>query len=120
MFLLAYASVAALFLTHPTLNIAEFHLFCGISGIVSGYYITQILVTAESFPTRLRATAATAAPNAVRVSLVPLYALFLALKPYGIVTSLAALYGLTLVAGLIGLGLLRETFGRDLATDIDA
>ena len=118
LFLLAYVAIAGWFLGHRPLTDLSFTLFCVLSGCVSGYYVTQILITAESFGTHLRATAATLAPNAVRIALVPIYALFLAIKPLGMVEALGALYGLTAVAGVIGVALLHETFGRDMAETI--
>ncbi len=114
LFLMGYISVVTLFLGFGDYTQAQFYIFCGLLGFFSGYYITQISITAESFGTNLRATAATLAPNAVRASLVPIYAVFLLLMSTGIIPALWILCGAMLLAALIGLEMLGETFGRDL------
>jgi hypothetical protein len=92
-----------------------YYNLCAITGFFSGYWAVFLTTTAEHFGTNLRATVTTSIPNLVRGGAIVLSSAFALLKPaMGVVGSLQLLTGLTFVAALIALSLMRETFGISL------
>jgi putative MFS transporter len=94
----------------------QFYVLAFLSGFGVGYWAMFVTIAAEQFGTNLRATVATTVPNWARGALVPISAVFLALKTGGMAPVQAALWvGLSCigVAMLAAWGL-RETFGADL------
>lgn len=115
-FLLSGAALLPLFFlllrgASPT----AFYAFCFLLGVVNGYWVLFVALTAEQFGTDIRATVATSAPNFVRGLVIPMTAA---------VFSLSAAHGTTFAALSVGLGCLLlaiacllslpETFTRDL------
>jgi putative MFS transporter len=84
-------------------------------GTTGGYWAVVITLAAEQFGTNLRATVATAVPNFIRFSVVPMATLFLAIKgSFGLVQS-AMVIGLTASGvAFFATTRLKETFGCDL------
>jgi hypothetical protein len=92
-----------------------FYLVCFLLGLANGYWALFVTVAAEQFGTNLRATVAISVPNFVRGSVVPLTLAFRALAPsLGLVWSAMIVGATSLVLAFIALGLMRETFGKDL------
>jgi hypothetical protein len=74
-----------------------------------------VTVASEQFGTNVRATATTTAPNFVRGAVIPLTAIFTALKPRLGVPWAAGAVGIgTMIIALIALFALEETYGKDL------
>jgi MFS family permease len=93
----------------------QLYWMCGVLGATGGYWAVVCTIAAEQFGTNIRATVATAVPNFIRFSLVPMNLIFLQLKPeFGIVKSaLIVSAGVVLIA-LFSLRGLQESFGKDL------
>jgi putative MFS transporter len=96
-------------------SLALLYACCGFLGFATGYWAVFVTVAAELFGTNLRATTTTTAPNFVRGSVVPLTALFGALRgPLGVTGAALAVGGGALVIAVVALVYLDETFGKDL------
>jgi hypothetical protein len=91
------------------------YIMCVIMGTSGGYWAVVCTIAAEQFGTNLRATVATAVPNFIRFSLVPMNLIVLNLKPQiGLVKS-AIIVGVVVVTiALMSLRGLKDSFGRDL------
>ena len=84
-------------------------------GFSTGYWAVFVTVASEQFGTNIRGTATTTAPNFVRGAVVPITALFQALKGLlGTVGSAFAVGALTLGLAFLALRGIRETYGKDL------
>jgi hypothetical protein len=88
---------------------------CFLLGATGGYWAVVCTIAAEQFGTNLRATVATAVPNFIRFSLVPMNMLVLALKDrMGLIEgTLLVAVGVVLIS-ILSLRGLKESFGRDL------
>jgi MFS family permease len=96
-------------------SLTVFYALTFLIGFTSGYWAVFITVSAEQFGTNLRATVAVTAPNFVRGLTTLLTLAFKTLKPeYGTLEAAAAIGALTLVAALLSLWKLEETYGKDL------
>ncbi len=88
---------------------------CAFMGFAAGYWAIFVTVAAEQFGTNLRATATTTVPNFVRGSVIPLTILFQFLRVRTSILEGAAIVGsITIIAALLALKGLPETFGKDL------
>lgn len=93
----------------------EFYLVYGLLGFSVGFWVCGLATAAEQFGTNIRATVATTVPNLVRAVVIPLTWGFVTLKPeFGVGASVFALAMTGYALCLLGLLLLKETFGRDL------
>ena len=96
-------------------SLAAFYVACFLIGWSSGYWAVFVTVSAEQFGTNLRATVAVTAPNFVRGLTAALTIAFKSLTPcLGTVWSAASIGAVTIIAALIALSQLEETFGKDL------
>jgi MFS family permease len=86
-----------------------------VTGFCSAYWIVTITMASELFGTNVRATVTTTVPNLIRVSAVPVTALFVLLTSHMSAVTATALTG-ALCFAVAGLALwaLPEPFGRDL------
>jgi len=116
-FILADAIVGINYILMPAgLSTMQFYVSAFVLGITNGYWTVFVAAAAEQFGTNLRATVATTVPNFVRGSTIAYLAAFKWLKPdYGFTTSLLIVGGVGVVAALIALYKLDETFGKNLA-----
>jgi MFS family permease len=91
------------------------YVMCFLLGATGGYWAVVCTIAAEQFGTNLRATVATAVPNFIRFSLVPMNMLVLALKDrMGLIEgTLLVAVGVVLIS-ILSLRGLKESFGRDL------
>ena len=84
-------------------------------GLTAGFWAVIVTMGAEQFGTNLRGTVATAVPNFIRFSLVPMSLLFLWGKEhFGIVHSALIVGTLASALAMWAAFRLRETFGKDL------
>ena len=91
------------------------YIMCVIMGTSGGYWAVVCTIAAEQFGTNLRATVATAVPNFIRFSLVPMNLIVLNLKPQiGLVKSVLIVGVVVVTIALISLRGLKDSFGRDL------
>jgi MFS transporter, putative metabolite:H+ symporter len=105
----------ALYLYLHGQSLSSFYWMCGISGFGVGFWALINTNTAEQFGTNLRATAATLSPNLIRASLIPIAALFTALKGnMGLIQSATIVGFLCVAISIISVLTLEETFGKDL------
>jgi MFS transporter, putative metabolite:H+ symporter len=96
-------------------SLTAFYVMATVLGFSTGYWAVFVTIAAEQFGTNLRGTATTTVPNFVRGAVVPVTALFRALKPsLGIVGGAGAVGALTLVLAFAALFALDETYGKDL------
>ncbi|ADB38854.1 MFS transporter [Spirosoma linguale] len=115
LFMLASLAFMLVYLLGPVHDITLFYAVCVCLGFANGYWTLFITIAAELFGTNLRATVATTVPNFVRGATIPLSALFIQLKPaLGTIYSALTVGLLTLVAALVALAFLEETFTKDL------
>jgi putative MFS transporter len=92
-----------------------FYGVCLVLGFTSGYWAVFVTVAAEQFGTNLRATVATTVPNFVRGMVVPITLLFQLLRPHlGLEGGALTVGAICIVAGLLALRSLDETFHKDL------
>lgn len=108
------ACLIFLWMPHPDSHF-HFQLLYLMLGIVGGYWVIMAVAAAEKFGTNLRATVATATPNLVRSTIVPIGFFVSYLKAdYGLANAGlivgAAIFALSIAANLS----LKETFHRDL------
>jgi putative MFS transporter len=113
-FLLVDAVVIWQVLTRPT-SAAEYLWLCLLLGLANGYWALFITNAAEQFGTNLRATVATAVPNLIRGSTIPITLLFTTLTgPWGAIRSAAAIGAVCLAIAIVALFFNAETFSKDL------
>jgi MFS family permease len=94
---------------------AFFYGVCLLLGFAGGYWAIFVTVAAEQFGTNLRATVATTVPNFVRGMVVPITLLFQLLKrSLGLQAGALTVGAICIVAGLVALKSLAETFHKDL------
>lgn len=88
---------------------------CIVTGFCSAYWIVTITMASELFGTNVRATVTTTVPNLIRVSAVPVTALFMLLTDHmNAVTATALTGACCFTAAGAALWALPEPFGRDL------
>jgi len=88
---------------------------CIITGFCSAYWIVTITMASELFGTNVRATVTTTVPNLIRVSAVPVTALFMLLTEHMSAVTATVLTGACCFAAAgAALWALPEPFGRDL------
>lgn len=96
-------------------SLTAFYAMATLLGFSTGYWAVFVTIAAEQFGTNLRGTATTTVPNFVRGAVVPVTALFQALKPaLGTLGSAGAVGALTLALAFGALFALDETYGKDL------
>ncbi len=94
---------------------ATLYVMCVLLGTSSGYWAVICTMAAEHFGTNLRATVATAVPNFIRFSLVPMNLLMLTLKPgVGLVIAGSIVGAIALLVAFIAIQNLSECYGKDL------
>ncbi len=114
-YILMCAASITLYLAFGGISLKGLYAICILMGITGGYWAVFVSSAAEQFGTNLRATVATTVPNFVRASLVPVSALFVALKaPLGIIESAFSVGLLTVLIALYATTQLSECFGKDL------
>ena len=112
--LMTAAFVAVYFLVAP-FTLTGFYALCTALGFSVGYWAVFVTVASEQFGTNIRATATTTVPNVVRGSVVLLTSSVGWLRPHIGVVHSAAVVGIVAIAiGLLALGWLEETYGKDL------
>jgi hypothetical protein len=88
---------------------------CGILGATGGYWAVVCTIAAEQFGTNMRATVATAVPNFIRFSLVPMNLAVMGLKEsIGLVNATLVVAVLVVSIAVFSLRGLKESFGKDL------
>ncbi|MDA8166102.1 MAG: MFS transporter [Desulfobacteraceae bacterium] len=92
-----------------------FYGVCLALGFAAGYWAIFVTIAAEQFGTNLRATVATTVPNFVRGMVVPITLLFQLVRRYvGLQAGALVVGAVCVLAGLIALLSLEETFHKDL------
>jgi putative MFS transporter len=114
-FLALDAIAIGLVLTAHSATAAHYYALCALLGVANGYWALFITNAAEQFGTNLRATVATAVPNLIRGSTIPISLLFVYLKDsMGVVGSAALVGGLCIVVAALSVLRSQETFGKNL------
>jgi MFS transporter, putative metabolite:H+ symporter len=114
-FLALDALAIGLVLTANSVTASHYYALCAFLGIANGYWALFITNAAEQFGTNLRATVATAVPNIIRGSTIPITSLFVFLAhPIGVVRSAALVGALCIAIAIVSALTSRETFGKDL------
>ncbi|MBL7943171.1 MAG: MFS transporter [Flavobacteriales bacterium] len=114
-FFILTACFMTLYLVQSEPSPTWMYWICGLLGFGAGFWAILVTVASESFGTNLRALAATTVPNFARGALVPLTALFIALKPgLGQISAAATVGTFAMIMAFIGLIMLPETFGKEL------
>jgi putative MFS transporter len=91
------------------------YVLCFLLGATGGYWAVVCTIAAEQFGTNLRATVATAVPNFIRFSLVPMNTAVLLLKDQiGLVGGALVVSVAVVAIALLSLRGLKESFGKDL------
>jgi hypothetical protein len=91
------------------------YFMCALLGTTGGYWAVVCTIAAEQFGTNMRATVATAVPNFIRFSLVPMNLIVLNLKAtYGLNHATLAVSVVVVLISLISLRGLKDSFGREL------
>ena len=94
---------------------AHYYVLCALLGVANGYWALFITNAAEQFGTNLRATVATAVPNLIRGSTIPITLLFVYLKdPLGVIGSASLLGSICVAIAVVSVLASAETFGKDL------
>jgi MFS family permease len=115
LFILLTMAFVLLYLFTPIKSLSSFYLNCFFLGFGVGYWALFVTIAAEQFGTNLRSTVATAAPNLIRGTVVPLTIAFEFLRlKIGIIPSALVVGTTTILISLVALRLLDETFGKDL------
>jgi hypothetical protein len=84
-------------------------------GFSIGYIAMFLTTTAEQFGTNLRATVTTSVANNVRATVLLTLPLYQYLKPdYGVLTAGALVGAICFVLGVLSLGFMEETYGKEL------
>lgn len=114
-FMLLFGASLALLPVIGARSISAYYAAIFLLGLASGYWAVFITMCAELFGTNLRATAATTAPNFVRGLAVPITLLFKGYSPeWGKLPTAIGLCAAALVASMLALWPLEETFGKSL------
>lgn len=96
-------------------SLTMFYAISTVLGFATGYWAVFVTVASEQFGTNLRGTATTTVPNFVRGAVVPVTALFQALKPsIGTLESAGAVGAVTLGLAFLALFGIEETYGKNL------
>jgi putative MFS transporter len=113
---LSLCGVAPLwFLTRENLSLMGFYANLFAVGCAGGYWVLVVTLAAEQFGTNVRATVTTSIPNFIRGAIVPVSAVFLALRPTQGILDAAMIVGVGVcVLSTVCLFTLEETFSRDL------
>ena len=112
--LLTIVGIAVFFL-QGSRSPAFFYGVCSLLGFGSGYWAIFVTVAAEQFGTNLRSTVANTVPNFVRGMVVPITTLFLLLRrTYGLEAGALLVGAGCMIAAVISLAALEETFHKDL------
>lgn len=112
--LMTAAFVAVYFLLSP-FTLSGFYALCTALGFSVGYWAVFVTIASEQFGTNIRATATTTVPNVVRGSVVLLTSSVGWLRPQiGVVHSAMVVGIAAILIGLLALGWLEETYGKDL------
>ncbi len=91
------------------------YFMCALLGTTGGYWAVVCTIAAEQFGTNMRATVATAVPNFIRFSLVPMNLIVLNLKgAYGLNHATLAVSVAVVLIALLSLRGLKDSFGREL------
>lgn len=115
LFMLLTVGAVALYFLQGRQSPQFFYLVCAMLGFAGGYWAIFVTVAAEQFGTNLRATVATTVPNIVRGMVVPITMLFQFSRARVGLESGALLVGfICIIAALISLRALEETFHKDL------
>jgi MFS family permease len=115
LFILLTMAFVLLYLFTPIKSLSSFYLNCFFLGFGVGYWALFVTIAAEQFGTNLRSTVATAAPNLIRGTVVPLTIAFEFLRlKIGIIPSALVVGTTTILISLVAIRLLDETFGKDL------
>lgn len=84
-------------------------------GLASGYFVLFLTNAAEQFGTNIRGTAAVVAPNVMRATVIPMTLIMKGLGgSIGLRYACAAIGFTAVIAALLSLRALPETFGREL------
>jgi MFS family permease len=103
------------FLTREHLSLMGFYANLFMIGCAAGYWVLVVTLAAEQFGTNVRATVTTSIPNFIRGTIVPVSAVFLALRPSWGIADAALIVGLGVcILATAALVTLEETFSRDL------
>lgn len=110
---------ATLALLHPLfsrgVSASEFYLVRFAIGFGNGYSAMLVAWVAEMFGTNLRTTASNALSNLMRASVIPISIAFQGLSPsMGLVQSSSLVGALCFGLAILSVGLLPETFSRNL------
>lgn len=113
---LSLCAVAPLwFLTREQLSLAGFYTNLFLVGCAAGYWVLVVTLAAEQFGTNVRATVTTSIPNFIRGAIVPVSAVFLALRPaHGILDAAMMVGAGVCIISTVCLFTLEESFSRDL------
>lgn len=123
MLFLGLTAVSVLwYLFTPGRSEALTYLQTGLLGFSVGYWAVFVTTAAEQFGTNIRATVATTIPNVARGALVPALLLFGwlrrglagAVDTDALVTSALIVGGVTLAIAVIGVSVMKETYGKSL------
>lgn len=115
LFILLTMAAVALYFLQGSRSPAFFYGVCLVLGFAGGYWAIFVTVAAEQFGTNLRATVATTVPNFVRGMVVPITLLFQLFRQYlGLEGGALAVGAICVIAALIALAYLEETFHKDL------
>jgi len=115
MFLVLTSIAIGAYFSLGTQSLFVFYMVCVALGFATGYWAVFVTIASEQFGTNVRATATTTAPNFVRGAVVPLTAMFTALKTkFGVPWAAGAVGIGTMVIAFVALAALDETYGKDL------
>jgi MFS family permease len=115
LFILLTMAAIALYFLQGSRSPAFFYGVCLVLGFAGGYWAIFVTVAAEQFGTNLRATVATTVPNFVRGMVVPITLLFQLFRRHlGLEGGALAVGAICVIAALIALAYLEETFHKDL------
>ena len=115
LFLGLTAASVAYYMTLSEATPRQIYVACGMMGFSGGYWAVMLTLAAESFGTNLRATVTTSVPNFVRGALIPVTAVFQALRvPLGLLPAAAVVGASCLLIAILAILPLKETWGKDL------
>ena len=104
-----------IYLYVPVATAVAFYAKCFMLGFGIGYWALFVTIAAEQFGTNLRSTVATTVPNLIRGTVIPITLLFQYLRGASdMITGALIVLIITTVIALIALGLVDETYSRDL------
>ena len=84
-------------------------------GFFVGFWVCGLAIASEQFGTNLRSTVTTSVPNLVRATAIPINWAFIGWKAdLGTANTALLIAIIGFGVSILGLALLRETFGRDL------